>query len=111
LFVVGTAAWLIIVHPSKNFDDWSTPLYTGHTDHAAHDTAGHEEAHAESPTDLTTIKGITPKISSTLNAVGIFTYDQLAARKPDELERILSDSGLRVHGKAAAWINQAKSAH
>jgi hypothetical protein len=112
LFVVGTAAWLIIVHPWKNFDDWSTPLYTGHDDHgASHDAhvepAAEGAAHAD---NLETITGITAKIASTLNAVGIFTYTELASRKPDELERILSDAGLRVHGKTAAWISQAKTA-
>ena len=119
LFVIGTVAWLIIVHPWKNFDDWSVPLYTGHDDHAAHatthDAATHGEAiaiakGAEHGDNLAIISGITPKIISTLNSVGIYTYAQLAARQPDELERILSDAGLRVHGKTAAWIEQAKAA-
>src|SRR5712692_8331688 len=35
--VIGLVAWLMLVQPWKNFDDWSKPLYTGHEDHAAHD--------------------------------------------------------------------------
>jgi predicted flap endonuclease-1-like 5' DNA nuclease len=117
LFIVGVAAWLIIVQPWKNFDDWSTPLYTGHDDHHAdvHDAATHGEAiaiaaGAETPDNLTTISGITPKINSVLNAVGIYSYAQLAAHNPAEIERIVSDAGLRIKGKAANWVEQAKSA-
>ena len=107
LFVVGVAAWLIIVQPWKNFDDWSVPLYTGHDDHHAdaHDAETHGEAHD----DLTTISGITPKISEVLNAVGITTYAQLASHKSDEIERIVRDAGLRMKGKATSWIEQAKA--
>ncbi len=116
LFIVGVAAWLIIVQPWKNFDDWSTPLYTGHEDHAdIHDAATHGEAiaiakGAEDADNLTTISGITPRVNNVLNTVGIYTYEQLAARQPAELERILSDAGLRVSGKSAKWIEQAKLA-
>jgi predicted flap endonuclease-1-like 5' DNA nuclease len=117
LFVVGVAAWLIIVQPWKNFDDWSTPQYTGHDDHHAdiHDAATHGEAiaiaeGAETPDNLTTISGITPKINEVLNAVGIYTYAQLAAHNPDEIERIIRDAGLRMKGKATTWIEQAKAA-
>lgn len=103
---IGIVLWLAIVRPWKNFDDWSTPLYTGHDDHGAHDAA-HDSA---APDDLTHIDGITAKVNAVLNSVGITTFAQLAAHQPAEIERIVADSGLRVSGKAAAWVAQAKAA-
>lgn len=49
LLVGGSIGWAFITKPWKNFDDWSTPLYTGHDDHAAHDE--HTETHTELHTD------------------------------------------------------------
>src|SRR5687768_16905311 len=40
LMVAGFIAWMLVVKPSKNFDDWSVPLYTGHH-HGAH--GAHED--------------------------------------------------------------------
>jgi predicted flap endonuclease-1-like 5' DNA nuclease len=34
LIVVGIGAWLYLLQPWKNFDDLTTPHYTGHDDHA-----------------------------------------------------------------------------
>ncbi len=89
LVLLGVFAWLMLVRPWKNFDDWSTPLYTGH---------------------LTSIEGITAKVNAVLNGLGITTFAQLAARQPGEIERIVADSGIRASGKAATWIAQAKAA-
>src|SRR5688572_13177842 len=36
LTVTGFIAWLLVVKPWNNFDDWSVPLYTGHDHHGAH---------------------------------------------------------------------------
>ncbi len=41
LFVSGSALWIFVTQPWKNFDDWSVPLYTGH-DGAHHDEPVHE---------------------------------------------------------------------
>lgn len=115
--VLGFAAWLLVVRPWKNFDDWSKPLYTGHDDHAAHDdhqaaTHGQGIAQAEGaeqPDNLATISGINDRIIRVLNIAGIYTFEQLGARRPAEVERIVRDAGLRVPGGAARWIEQAKA--
>ena len=116
LVVVGIITWIIMAQPWKKFDDWSTPLYTGHVHDAHHEEAathGQEIAEAkgaEQADNLTTISGITPKVLSILNTVGIYTYAQLAARRPEELERIVRDAGVRVSGSTANWVEQAKVA-
>jgi|SRR5450432_1373225 hypothetical protein len=107
LMVIGLFLWLVIVQPWKNFDDWSTPLYTGHDDHSSHDNV-HDGPDAGDAA-ITTIPGITDKISAVLNSVGISTVAQLAAHPPADLERIIADSGLRASGRAAGWVAQAKS--
>ncbi len=129
--VVGVVAWMIMVHPSKNFDNWSTPLYTGHE---------HDEPHAETPADhapvvaaqpvaqaapahpvaqtvstsknddLEIIEGIGPKIAAVLKNVGIHTFADLAARQPADVEHIVRDAGVRMVGHADSWIAQAKLA-
>lgn len=116
--VLGFIAWLIVVRPWKNFDDWSKPLYTGHhDDHAAHApdqaaTHGQEVATAEGaeqPDNLAAISGINTRIIRVLNIAGIYTFEQLAARRPADIERIVRDAGLRVPGGAARWVEQAKA--
>ncbi len=51
LVVSGIVGWLFLTQPWKNFDDWSTPLYTGHDEahHAAspHAETPHEAAHED----------------------------------------------------------------
>jgi hypothetical protein len=119
LMVAGTIGWFVITQPWNNFDDWSTPLYTGHdTHHGAHHDAPatHGQAIAEGaahPDRLSAIDGITPKIEGVLNNIGIYTYAQLAARDADALKRVITDAGVRASG-VAKWIEQAKqkgSAH
>jgi len=117
LVVFGFVIWLMLVQPWKNFDDWSKPLYTGHEDHAAHDehqTATHGQdiavaEGAEQPDNLTVISGINDRVLRVLHIAGIYTFEQLGARRPAEIERIVRDAGLRVPGGAGKWVEQAKA--
>jgi hypothetical protein len=96
LAITGAIAWVIIVKPWNNFDDWSVPLYTGHD---------HHDSHAD---DLTQIDGISAKTAKVLNAVGIHSFEDLAKRKPTELDRIVRDSGLRISSRPEVWITEAQ---
>ena len=58
------------------------------------------------PDDLRKIEGIGPKIQATLQAAGIETFDQLAAVKPEEIKKILTDAGIRI-GYPDTWPEQA----
>ncbi len=131
LLVGGIAIWLSAVQPWKNFDDWSTPLFTGH-DHEAHEAhdvhqelaePGVEEAGMEpviptTPTvpapngvdDLKIIEGIGPKIALALKNAGILTFADLAARQPDDVEHIVRSAGVRMVGHTNSLIDQAKLA-
>lgn len=54
----------------------------------------HEEAAVPAvKDDLTRIEGIGPKVEGLLNAAGITTYAQLAARSPEELDAIMDAAG------------------
>jgi predicted flap endonuclease-1-like 5' DNA nuclease len=49
LLIAGTVCWLVQLQPWKNFDDLTTPYYTGHAhhgDHAAHDDHADHEVHS-----------------------------------------------------------------
>jgi hypothetical protein len=111
LFVGGIALWLATAQPWKNFDDWSTPLYTGH--HDEHAPASHAEAAHQSGAQadsLEIIEGIGPKIAAALRNAGIATFADLASRQPAEVERIVRDAGVRMVGHADTWIEQARLA-
>jgi predicted flap endonuclease-1-like 5' DNA nuclease len=138
LMVTGIVGWLFLARPWQYFDDWSTPAYTGHDEaHHGESDAVHAEAPedvaelglteevvrhdkrtgaavytvtASVRDDLRKIEGIGPKIATTLNAVGITTYADLAARQPQDVERIVRDAGGRMVGHADAWVEQAKLA-
>jgi predicted flap endonuclease-1-like 5' DNA nuclease len=58
------------------------------------------------PDDLKLIEGIGPKISSLLNAAGIFTFAQLANTPVADLQAVLDKAGLRL-GDPATWPEQA----
>jgi predicted flap endonuclease-1-like 5' DNA nuclease len=58
------------------------------------------------PDDLKLIEGIGPKISSLLNAAGIFTFAQLAHTSVADLQGVLDKAGLRL-GDPATWPEQA----
>jgi predicted flap endonuclease-1-like 5' DNA nuclease len=61
------------------------------------------------PDDLRKIEGIGPRISSVLQAAGIATFEQLAASKAEELERILREEDPRLARLAdpTTWPEQA----
>lgn len=63
------------------------------------------EADAE-PDDLTRIEGVGPKMSSVLKGADIVTFEQLAARDPDALRRILHEEGLQF-ADPSTWPEQA----
>lgn len=59
--------------------------------------------------DLKKIGGIGPKIEQTLNELGIYHYDQLAALSGEEIEWV--DSRLRFKGRIERddWVGQARA--
>ncbi|UWR28944.1 hypothetical protein K3758_11235 [Sulfitobacter sp. W002] len=59
--------------------------------------------------DLKRIGGIGPKLEQTLNELGIFHFDQIAALQGDEIDWV--DSRLRFKGRIRRddWIGQAKA--
>ena len=58
------------------------------------------------PDDLTAIRGIGAGMQRHLNEAGIYTYAQLAASTPAELQRALGDVGRLA--KVETWIDQAR---
>jgi large subunit ribosomal protein L21 len=59
--------------------------------------------------DLTKIEGIGPKVSQALNEAGISTFDALSEAKVEDIQKILSESGLKMMDPAT-WPQQAKLA-
>jgi large subunit ribosomal protein L21 len=59
--------------------------------------------------DLTKIEGIGPKVSQALNEAGISTFDALSEAKVEDIQKILSDAGLKMMDPAT-WPQQAKLA-
>lgn len=59
--------------------------------------------------DLKRIKGVGPKIESTLNSMGIFHFDQIASWGRSEIEWV--DENLSFKGRIdrEKWVEQAKS--
>jgi NADH-quinone oxidoreductase subunit E len=74
----------------------------------AHRPAGLETARDGRADDLKKISGVGPKIEGTLNSIGIFHFDQIAAWTPDEVEWV--DGYLKFKGRIDRedWIAQAK---
>lgn len=58
--------------------------------------------------DLTRIRGIGPKIASVLNVAGVMTFSQLANSGVKELQKILSDAGIRLTN-VETWADQART--
>jgi len=58
--------------------------------------------------DLKKIKGVGPKLETTLNKLGIYHFDQIASWKTDEIEWV--DNYLSFKGRIERddWISQAK---
>ncbi len=61
---------------------------------------------ASSADDLRKIEGIGPKIASTLQAAGIYSFADLAISTPEAVSQILDDAGIRI-GFPATWPEQA----
>jgi large subunit ribosomal protein L21 len=59
--------------------------------------------------DLTKIEGIGPKVSKALIAAGISTFEALANASVEDIQKILSDAGLRMMD-ASTWPQQARLA-
>lgn len=61
------------------------------------------------PDDLTLIEGVSPLNHSTLNALGIFHFDQIAAWTPDHVAWV--DAYLRLQGRIEEeeWLDQAQA--
>ena len=59
--------------------------------------------------DLTRIKGLGQKTQTTLNSLGINTFEQIALWTKDDVDMV--NTKISVHGKSnrASWIKQAKS--
>src|SRR5688572_3530812 len=67
----------------------------------------HETAAA--PDDLVSLEGIGPKVARILNDAGITTFAALADAKAEEIQKILSASGLQMMNPEG-WIEQARLA-
>jgi len=84
-------------------------LFAGETakPHEADRPAGLAEARGGKADELTRIKGIGPKIEDTLNRLGIFHFDQIAAWSPAEKDWV--NGYLKFKGRIdrEKWIEQA----
>jgi small subunit ribosomal protein S2 len=60
------------------------------------------------PDDLTKLNGVGPQLEKKLNDAGIYHYWQLAAMKPEDVQKI--DADLKLHGRIErdGWIAQAR---
>ena len=61
------------------------------------------------PDDLKRITGIGPKLEETLNALGIWHYDQIAGWSAGEIAWIDEQEGLRGRVARDDWVGQAKA--
>ena len=61
--------------------------------------------------DLKRIKGVGPKLEATLNGLGYYHFDQIAAWGPEELARVEETLGGTFAGRAERddWIGQARA--
>lgn len=66
------------------------------------------KARASGADDLKLISGVGPKLEGTLNELGVYHYDQVAAWRKKEVEWV--DERLRFKGRIErdGWIAQAK---
>jgi len=97
---VSFIAWLVMVWNKTKTED---TLVEYHLDKQHHEN---EEEHFD---DLKVIEGIGPKISSTLQAAGINTYDELANTSVSRLKEILKKADIHL-GDPTTWPEQAKLA-
>lgn len=74
-------------------------------------TEGEAPAEKAEPDDLTKVEGIGPKVQGLFNEAGIFTFAQLAAKSPEELDTILDAAGSVYKAMdETTWPKQAKLA-
>jgi predicted flap endonuclease-1-like 5' DNA nuclease len=59
--------------------------------------------------DLTKIEGIGPQVAKTLIAAGISTFEALSSASVEEIQKILTDAGLKMMD-ATTWPQQAELA-
>jgi len=59
--------------------------------------------------DLVKIEGIGPKVAKVLTAAGVSTFAALAESNADDIQKILTEAGLRMMSPEG-WIDQAKLA-
>ena len=70
-----------------------------------------EKAASSESDDLTKVEGIGPKVQGLLNEAGIFTFSQLAAKSPEELDAVLDAAGSIYKAMdETSWPKQAKLA-
>jgi predicted flap endonuclease-1-like 5' DNA nuclease len=62
---------------------------------------------AATPDDLTALKGIGPKLSAVLNALGVTTYAQIAAWTPDDIVWFEDKLDFRGRVTREKWVEQA----
>ena len=60
------------------------------------------------PDDLTLIEGVSPLQQTTLNAIGVFHFDQIAAWTPENVAWIERYFRLRGRVTNEAWVEQAE---
>jgi predicted flap endonuclease-1-like 5' DNA nuclease len=69
-----------------------------------------KQAEAQVEADnLTKIEGIGPKVAKALSDAGISTFEALANSQVEDIQKILSDAGLKMMD-ATTWPQQAKLA-
>ena len=59
--------------------------------------------------DLTRIEGVGPKVSQALHEAGISTFEALASAAVEDIQKVLSEAGLRMMD-ATTWPQQAQLA-
>lgn len=59
--------------------------------------------------DLTNIKGIGPKLSATLNDLGVFHFSQIASWTPENCDWIDDKLAFKGRVQREAWVEQARS--
>lgn len=105
LMVVVTA--VLVLALLRNALMYEPPVLE-HAHASDHDTAARHAA-VEAGDNLEIIEGIGPKIAGVLQAAGIYTFAQLAASDPEQIEAILRQAGLRL-ADATTWPEQARLA-
>ena len=64
-------------------------------------------ARASGADDLKQIKGVGPKLEKSLNALGIYHFDQVATLRKKEVEWVDTNMGFKGRIERDGWIAQA----